>query len=476
LRAAIGAVLCALLPNAFAQAQTNKAASPPESVIVNVTVLDGRGGPGRRSAVHIRDGKIKGLLAPRETVPRRIKRIDGKGGFLLPGFIDTHAHLLVPRCAEAPGGGPLFDREVSAQALSRLLDFGITFVRSPATPTVEGLKLRDDLNAGRLRGPKAVASAELVNDARLTDAELRRYVSDALPYRPDFFKAYARLRPEQVKALIDAAHAQGIPVIGHVQRTSWAEALRLGIDQLTHAVDWSEASLPLAARAAYAKAVAERGPIRARIDWLELMEIDSPEMQALVAALVRAQTPVDPTLVALDTKFSDPASGRYRRNPYVDIVPALHRDWLECGGGITEGWTENDFRRWRAAWPKLLSYVRLLHERGAVLTTGTDLTNPWVIPGESLHQEFELLAEASIPPAAILRMSGERAAQSARRADIGVIAPGKRADLVLLRRNPLVDIRNTRSIAWVMQDGAIVSAAPAAQLKRGAQSPREREE
>jgi imidazolonepropionase-like amidohydrolase len=472
----IGAALCSLLPIAAAPPQASRPAAAPEAVIFNVTVLDGRGGLGRRRAVHIEDGKIKGLLPKGVRLPARVKRIDGKGGFLLPGFIDTHAHLLVPRCAEAPGGGPLFDREVSAQALSRLLDFGITFVRSPATPTVQGLKLRDDLNSGRLRGPKAVASAEFVNDSSLTDAQLRQYVRDALPHRPDFFKAYARLRPEQVKSLVEAAHAHGVPVIGHVQRTSWAEAIRLGIDQLTHAVDWSEMSLPPAARPAYSKAVTERGPIRARIDWLELMEMSSPEMQSLITALVQAQTPVDPTLVALDTKFSDPSSGRYRRSPHAKIVPALHRDWLECGSGITQGWTADDFRRWRAAWPKLLSYVRLLHEKGAVLTTGTDLTNPWVIPGESLHQEFELLAEAGIPPAAILRMSGEQAAKSVRRGDIGVIAPGKRADLVLLRKNPLADIRNTRSIVWVMQEGRLVSNGPPAQLTRGARSPLRRVE
>jgi hypothetical protein len=235
-------------------------------------------------------------------------------------------------------------------------------------------------------------------------------------------------------------------------------------------------SLPPNARPIYAKAVAERGPIRARIDWLELMEIGSPEMQSLITVLVGARTPVDPTLVALDTKFSDPSSGRYRRNPHVDMVPALHRDWLECGSGITQGWTADDFRRWRAAWPKLLSYVRLLHDKGAVLTTGTDLTNPWVIPGESLHQEFELLDEAGIPPAAILRMSGEQAAKSVRRGEIGSVAPGKRADLVLLRKNPLLDIRNTRSIAWVMQEGRLVSSGPTLQLKRGARLPPPRAE
>lgn len=79
--------------------------------------------------------------------------------------------------------------------MGALLDFGITTVRSPATLTVEGLALRDELNAGRVRGPRAFASAELINDPKLSDAELRAYVRDALSYRPDYFKVYARLAP-----------------------------------------------------------------------------------------------------------------------------------------------------------------------------------------------------------------------------------------------------------------------------------------
>jgi imidazolonepropionase-like amidohydrolase len=94
------------------------------------------------------------------------------------------------------------------------------------------------------------------------------------------------------------------------------------------------------------------------------------------------------------------------------------------------------------------------------LTTGTDLTNPWVIPGESLHQEFELLSAAGFASQEILRMTGDNAAQALGRTDVGVIEAGRRADLVLLTANPLDDIRNTRRIAWTMQGGEIVSHGP----------------
>ena len=82
--------------------------------------------------------------------------------------------------------------------------------------------------------------------------------------------------------------------------------------------------------------------------------------------------------------------------------------------------------------------------------------DPWVIPGESLHQEFELLASAGVPPADIPKMTGENAARALDRRDVGIVEPGRRADLVLLAADPLVDISSTRRIAWVMQGGRLV--------------------
>lgn len=161
---------------------------------------------------------------------------------------------------------------------------------------------------------------------------------------------------------------------------------------------------------------------------------------------------MDPTLVAYDSKFSDPASSRYRQNPHVDMVPELHSDWRACTT-ITREWTRDDYRRWAAAWPRMLALVGEMHRRGVLLTTGSDLTNPWVIPGVSLHQEFELLREAGIPENAILKMTGENAARSLQRSDVGIIEAGRRADLVLLAADPREDIRNTMRIRWVMLGG-----------------------
>ncbi len=453
--------LC-LLTTTSACVRTRAAGPEAGSIVVvdHVNILDGRGAPALADArVVIQGGRIARITKSREALPPGATVVDGAGGYLLPGFIDMHAHLLFPRCDADSQGAPRFDRALSERVLSRLLDFGITTVRSPATPTIEGLALRDDLNSGRIRGPRALASAELINDASLTDAQLRETVRAALPYKPDYFKVYARLAPEQVSSVVDEAHRHGIPVIGHLQQTSWAEGIAQGVAHLVHSVDWSLESLPPAARPAYEQALTTRRGFRSRIDWLELFEPDTPGQRLLIAELARRRVSVDVTLVAYDGKFSPPGDGRYRRNPFLDDFPELRQDWERCTTSTT-AWSPDDFRRWRAARPKLPGWVKRMSEGGVLLVSGTDLTNAWVLPGEGLHQEFELLAEAGLPPEQVLRMTGANAAEALGRDDVGIIEVGRTADLVLLSGDPRRDIRNTRSIVWVMKHGHLVSRGP----------------
>lgn len=434
-----------------------KVAIADDSIVIDhVTVLDGRGGsPLTNARVVVRSGHIVSVEQSSEAPVVGGNIIDGSGKFLLPGFIDMHAHLLFPRCT--PGDGlPIFDRVLSEKALSRQLEFGITTIRSPATPTVDGLRLRDDLNDGRVTGPRAFASAEFINDSKLTATQLRQVILDALPHRPDYFKVYSRLKPDQVTTIIEEAGRHNIPVIGHLQQTSWAQGVKLGIDHLAHSVDWSAESLPASARRAYAEALKTRRGFRTRIDWLEAFNPNGAEQQRLVSELARKRVSVDVTLIAYDGKFSPPGEGKYRRNPFLASFPELRRDWEQCADA-TADWTADDYRRWMAARPKLFAWVKQMSDGGVLLVSGTDLTNEWIAPGEGLHQEFELLAEAGLSPDQILRMTGANAAEALRREDIGVIEAGRRADLVMLSADPRRSISNTRSILWVMRGGRMVA-------------------
>ena len=438
--------------------------APDHILVDHVNILDGHGGPPVAGRVLIAGERIAQILPESGSAPVDATIIDGEGGYLLPGFIDMHAHLMQPRCGVDGMAFPRFDRSVSERMMSVLLDFGITTVRSPATPTVEGLQLRDDLNAERVRGPRAFASAELINDPKLSDEALRGAVRDALAYHPDYFKDYARLSPEAIASVIDEAHQHGIPVIGHTGQTSWLEAARLGIDHLAHTVDWSPKTLTSEARKSYFAAIRQhgiRGAFRARIDWLELLDLASPEVRDMVAEIAKRRISVDLTLVAYDTKFAGPNGGRYANNRFARIVPELYQDWTVCPHITSTGdWTADDYRRWNAAYPRMQALVRMMRDAGVVLTTGTDLTNPWVIPGESLHQEFQLLVAAGLAPSEVLKMTGENASRALRSNDVGVIEAGRLADLVLLRANPLDNIANTRAIQWIMRGGKRLSYGP----------------
>jgi len=418
--------------------------------LTHVTVIDGRGGPPRRDVtLVIRRGVIQSIdSAP---PPAGTREIDLRGHFVLPGFIDMHAHAAYLRCITP--GEHRWDRQLSVRMMRLLLAAGITTARSPATPTALGVRLRDGVASGALLGPRFFVAGEAIFDGSWSAAQVRDEVRAQAAAGVDYIKVYAGLGPDAVGAAVAEAHRWGLPVIGHLQRTTWTEGAERGISFITHGANWSPALLPAPARERYERLAREDG-MRARIDWMEALDPRAAVIDTMIAALVRHGVSVDPTLVAYDSKFSGP-SPRYTANPALARVPELHDDWKRCGAP-TRGWSAADFERARAAWPNLLHLTRRLHEGGVMLTTGSDATNGWVIPGESLHQEFELLVEAGIPPAAVLTMATWNGARALGiEEEAGSVEAGKRADLVILRANPLESIANMRSIRFVVLGGRV---------------------
>src|SRR5262249_11892809 len=112
------------------------------------------------------------------------------------------------------------------------------------------------------------------------------------------------------------------------------------------------------------------------------------------------------------------------------------------------------YRAARAQWPKLLALVKLMYDRGVLLTVGTDTPFPWIVPGASFHEELRLLADAGIPVAAVLRMATLNAGY-ALKLNIGSVEPSKDADLVVLTADPLASLRNTERIEMVLKSGRI---------------------
>jgi len=415
--------------------------------------------PGQRpykATVLVKDGRIA-AIAQHPSLSAQDRVVDISGHYLVPGFIDMHAHVTFLRHPSDNEQDADYDRRTSELVLRGLLAAGVTTVRNPAAPPAEGVRLRDDVAAGLILGPRIFTAGWPLNGKPSTAEGIRAEVDRQCALKVDYIKVYANSTPAQTAAAVAEAHQCGIKVIGHLQATDWPTAADLGIDFITHGVSWSASTLPAAKRPEYEAQIRTLGSMRARIFWLESVDINGPEMDAVIAALRRHHISVDPTLVAYETKFVP--LEKYRSAENVALAPpAMQESWRS--GGPTMDWTADDFARMKRAWPKMLSIVSRYFRAGVLLTTGTDLPNAFVVPGVSLHQEMELLSNAGIPAAAVLAMSTRNAAIAlGEAADIGTIEVGKRADLVVLNRNPLSNIRNTRRVHLVVAHGAILRPA-----------------
>jgi imidazolonepropionase-like amidohydrolase len=188
--------------------------------------------------------------------------------------------------------------------------------------------------------------------------------------------------------------------------------------------------------------------------WLNHVELDDPSIRDMITTLAAKRVSVDPTLMAFRTKFfgNDPA---YTHHPRQSLAPArLVESWPIRSS--TADWTPEQYIAAKAQWPKLLSLVKLMFDRGVLLTAGTDTPFPWIIPGLSLHEELRLLKEAGIPNAAVLRIATLNAATAlGRMRDLGAVAAGKQADLLVLNGDPLTDLANTERIELVIKAGRI---------------------
>jgi imidazolonepropionase-like amidohydrolase len=429
-------------------------------ILHNVTVIDGTGAPPRPHVdVVLRGERIEQLCdAATYAHPKEAKVLDLTGRFVIPGLVDMHAHVLTHPWNEK---GELLDRDDRAatqELLRTMLAFGVTTIRDPGDPTADAVALRRLLAVGKIVGPELHTAGRILNASSFhpepfvevrREAEVRDEIRWQAMNGVDTIKVYSSMPPELVAVAIDEAHAQRLPIIGHLQRTTWTAAANLGIDGVEHSAPWSEEYLPAADRAAYPNSLA------GRTYWLE--HLDDQAIGAMIAALARHHVVVDPTLMAMRTKMWGDDPRTTTANPDLQFTPeAFRRGWT--GGSFTKSWTADDYAQAKKAWPILLRLTKRMYDAGVPLVAGTDTPTSWLVPGASLHDELVLLRDAGIPPLQVLRIATSNAAAMLRRSnEFGAVRPGLRADLVVLDADPLAQIENTRRIAYVIQRGRIVA-------------------
>jgi imidazolonepropionase-like amidohydrolase len=393
-------------------------------ILEGATLIDGTGALPKSNTTIVIDGN-RIVFVSNNTADNfdldfsAANRVNLTGKFIIPGLFDMHAHV----------GNVLkdsYNQSESEYALRMLLTHGITTIRNPGGPTEQSVALRDNVSEGRILGPQIFTAGQLLNTPQIpvpfvekrvqTEQDVRQEVRTQVVGGVDYIKLYVGLTPDLVKAAIDEAHFYGKKVIGHLYMTSWTDAANLGIDALTHGVPVS----PFLLSEADQQKFLESGdhPFN-HLLWLDLVDLNGPEINNMISALVNNDIPVDPTL---------------------DIYEIITKE-----------------SQYQYLWPKVLQLTKMLYDNGVLILSGTDIPNFDLVPGASLHHELEILVEAGIPPLEVIKIATRNGAQALGiEEDAGTIESGKQADMIILSDSPIDNISNTKKIEVVVNNGNFI--------------------
>ena len=367
------------------------------------------------SDVLVEAGKIK-AVGKNLKVPSGVKSVDAAGDTLLPGLIDSHTHAF---------GNALKEAEIFGVTTELDMFTDVKFMQQIKKEQAEGkdLDLADLRSAGTLATAPGGHGTEygIPIPTLSSPAEAQPWVDARIAEGSDYIKividdasAYGGHRPtlnqETLKAIVDAAHKRGKLAVVHIGTQQDARhAIEAGADGLAHLF-------------------ADSAP--------------APDFAAFVAA---HHTFVIPTLDVLESVSGTPSGESLttdsRLDPYLTVedISNLKKSFPKFSTAPSEKYAEQTVAELKAA------HVRIL--------AGTDAPNPGTSHGASIHRELELLVRSGLTPLEALAAATSTPAAAFHLDDRGLIAPGKRADLLLVKGDPTHDITATRDIVSVWKLG-----------------------
>jgi len=408
----------------------------------NARLIPGDGQPAiERAALLVRDGRISRVGRAGEVgLPQGAARVDLAGKTLIPTFINVHTHTGFQKGGTYAAQN--YSREVILEDLNRALYFGITAVVSQGIdPGDTALRIRAEQAAGTLGGarlflagrgigfPNAGPGADTYRGIAysvMTPDEGRRAVREQAALKVDLIKIWVddrngrapRMTPEVSHAIIDEAHKHGLKLNAHVFYLSDVTDLtNAGIDGFAHLARDKELD------DATVQAIVRRGVVM-------MTTLGTPERTT--------HTTVPPSLAS------------WLDGPIREAAPGAMIERVKAGfAGRDEATASGNRERYAI----LQRTVAKLAKAGAKIALGSDTgiqDHPF---GITDHRELELLVEAGMTPMQVLTAATSTSAAYLKLADQGALAPGKRANFMVLDANPLDDITNTRRIARVFVDG-----------------------
>ena len=417
--------------------------SAPHFVIRDVKLIDGTGAPAReRMAVEVRDGRITRVVPDDEYgVPTddEVQVIDGSGHTLMPGLVMLHEHLFYPS-----GQARYNTNEISFPPL--YLAGGVTTMRTGGSvDPYTDLRVAEHVESGLVAGPHMDVTAPYLEGPGgfvrampqlATPEQARAHVNFWMDQGATSFKAYNLIDRATLSAAIDAAHARGAKVTGHLCSITYREAAGLGIDNLEHgffaATDWVPNKEP---------DVCPRG---ANETYLEL-DLASPAFTDLVDHLIEHDVALTSTLTVVERRAPDrpaPPEGAQ-----AAMLPQLHEQVMSRLGRGGENGAD--------LLAKYMAMEKAFYDAGGTLVVGTDPTGGGdVVPGYANQRALQLLVEMGLTVEQAVEVATRNGAEYLEQAsEIGTVAAGKRADLVLMRGDPTADVGAFRGMTIVFKDG-----------------------
>jgi imidazolonepropionase-like amidohydrolase len=424
MRGVVNLVLaCAMAATAGAAVSRQAVQHEQALVLDGAQVIDGTGAAPIPSARVVVEGGRIAAIGPigRTPAPEGAARVDLTGKTIVPGLIDLHFHI-----------------ESDPRLALRQLSHGVTAFRDPGQWDDKFVELRQMIAADHVKGPHIFTCGPHIdgehpaypNDAVVArdPDEARRLAERNVEWGATALKIYFRLPLESARAVIEVCNAHHIPCTAHLEILDAREALLAGLHGIEHVTSLGPSLLPARQREQYRQAVLLDNDARriGRYRTFAQIDLEGPDAKALYGVLRDRRPWLDPTLAVFERRADAPPEKASRETVLMMV----------------------------AGFENMKRLARRAAIEGARIVMGGHSTVPFGGRGEAPWRELELLVESGFTPLeAITAATGTAAGFLYREQELGTLRPGLAADLVVLDQDPLMSIRNIRTVERVMASG-----------------------
>jgi imidazolonepropionase-like amidohydrolase len=443
----------------------------PVVALTHVRVIDGTGGPARDDqTIVVSSGKIQSVaLTSSANIPKDAQVLDLHGYTVIPGLVGMHDHMFYPM-----GNGIFGEMGYSFPRL--YLAGGVTTIRTTGSlEPYTDLEIKKAIDAGKVPGPKMHVTGPYLEGAGSWALQLHqltgpddatRTVNYWLDEGVDNFKAYMFIAPAELSAAIAAAHKRGAKVTGHLCSIGFREAAELGIDNLEHGLLVDTEFLP-----GKKPGVCPDEPENP--DLISKLDVNAGPLREMILDLVHHHVAVTSTLPVFEMG-SFPGRPTLQKRVLDALSPdarsaILERRVRSSDSSSIRKQYGTDVSPWPAAFKKEMEFEHAFSQAGGLLLAGLDPTGMGgIIAGFGDQREVELLVEAGFTPVEAIHIATANGAQFLGDLDrIGTIAPGKQADLVVIKGDPSTKIEDIENVETVFKDGIGYDSAKLIESVRG---------